>query len=141
MEYWDLAEQLLKKVMQISAQPIQRNTGKFVCGEMFALGRLDHGGPATPGELARTSGTTTAHVAKMLRSLEAKGDIRRDADPEDGRRVLVSITEAGRKRLRDRAEEVHRQTAQLLEALGEDDAREFVRLLSRVAALSSGAEG
>lgn len=135
MEYSELAERFLQDMMQIAAQPIQKNMGKFICGEMFALGQLDCGGPVTPGDLARSSGTTTAYVAKLLRSLEAKGEIKRTIDPDDRRRVQVSITGAGQKRLRENETEMHRQTMWLLEHLGEQDARELVRLISRIASL------
>lgn len=135
MEYGDLAESFLRDFKQISAQPIQKNMGRFISGEMFALSELDSRGPVTPSGLVCSSGTTTAHIAKLLRSLEAKGEIRRTADLKDRRRVWISITDAGRQRLREKERVVHAQVERLFAALGEQDAGELVRITARIAAL------
>lgn len=43
-------------------------------------------------------------VAKALRSLEAKGYIRREQNPENRRKNILSITDAGRKNIADVAD-------------------------------------
>lgn len=135
MEYADLAEQFLRDIKQISSQPIRKNMGRFISGEMFALSELERDGPVTPGGLVRSSGTTTAHIAKLLRTLEAKGEIQRTSDLQDRRRVWVSITDAGRQRLWKMERDVHAQVERLFAALGEQDAGELVRITARVAML------
>ena len=49
-------------------------------------------GPATAGQLAELTGLTTGATAQMLGRLEKDGLVRRERDPDDGRRVLVSLT-------------------------------------------------
>jgi DNA-binding MarR family transcriptional regulator len=53
------------------------------------LGVLDRLGPLSAGEIARHSGLATASVTNLIDRLESKGFVRRTADPNDRRRILV----------------------------------------------------
>jgi DNA-binding MarR family transcriptional regulator len=66
------------------------------------LVRLNHEGPTTPTELAGREGVTSQAIAAAVRSLEAKGLVSRSADPHDGRRTVLALTDAGMSVLRDR---------------------------------------
>ena len=70
--------------------------GELSLPERSALARLDRGGPAT------------------LAGLEARGLVERRPDPGDGRRAVMSLTEAGRQALQDRR---NARTEQIAEAL------------------------
>ncbi len=48
-------------------------------------------GSATAGQLAELTGLTTGATAQMLGRLEKDGLVRRERDPDDGRRVLVRL--------------------------------------------------
>src|ERR1700685_4268810 len=61
-----------------------------------ALARLEMSGPATPGALARAERITPQSMGATLAALEARGLLERHRDPEDGRRAVMSLTEAGR---------------------------------------------
>ena len=50
--------------------------------------------PATAGELADRTGLTTGAITGMLNRLEEAGLVQRERDPEDGRRVIVSLLPA-----------------------------------------------
>jgi len=52
---------------------------------------LQTGGPMTAGQLADLTGLTTGAVTGMLDRLEEAGLVRRERDPEDGRRVIVRL--------------------------------------------------
>jgi DNA-binding MarR family transcriptional regulator len=52
-------------------------------------------GPINPNHLARLSSVSTASMSSLLNTLERKGLLSRSADPEDGRRTIVNLTEAG----------------------------------------------
>jgi DNA-binding MarR family transcriptional regulator len=58
---------------------------------------LEGTGPTTAGRIAELTGLTTGATAQMLGRLEREGLVRRERDPEDGRRVLVRL-EAGGER-------------------------------------------
>jgi DNA-binding MarR family transcriptional regulator len=70
--------------------------------ELAVLQRLERTGPSAPGALAGDEGVTAAAVAASLTQLERQGLVRRERDPDDRRRVAVTITAAGRRTLQAR---------------------------------------
>jgi DNA-binding MarR family transcriptional regulator len=82
--------------------------------ESAALARLDRGGPATSAELARAEQISPQSMGATLATLQARGLIAKAADPEDGRRMILSITGTGLELLRDRR---NRRTEELARAL------------------------
>lgn len=52
---------------------------------------LDSAGPATAGQLADLTGLTTGAITGMLNRLEESGLVRRERDPNDGRKVIVRL--------------------------------------------------
>jgi DNA-binding MarR family transcriptional regulator len=77
-------------------------TGALTFPETAALGRLDRGGPASAADLARQEQISAQSMWSTLSDLEARGLINRQPDPEDGRRILLSISAAGRRELNRR---------------------------------------
>ncbi|MFC4908145.1 MarR family winged helix-turn-helix transcriptional regulator [Actinomadura gamaensis] len=59
------------------------------------LSRLSRGEAMTASELAAAEGVRPQSMAATLAALEGHGVVRRDADPHDGRRQLVSLTDRG----------------------------------------------
>jgi DNA-binding MarR family transcriptional regulator len=74
------------------------------------LVRLEREGPATPGVLAAGEQITPQSMGAILAALEERGLVSRSGDPSDGRRVVMSVTEAGRESLQG----VRHQKAHLL---------------------------
>lgn len=62
------------------------------------LTRLSKVASATVGELAGAERVTHQATVKTVAALEQAGLVRRDPDPGDGRRQLISLTEPGRER-------------------------------------------
>ena len=87
---------------------------ELTLSESAALARLDRGGPATAAQLARLEQISPQSMGATIAALEARGMIERASDPEDGRRVILSITGAGLQVLRDRQ---NAKTEQLARAL------------------------
>jgi DNA-binding MarR family transcriptional regulator len=69
--------------------------------EASVLSRLDRGGPAAPGELAVAEGVRPQAMAATVGGLERRGLVARTADPEDGRRAVLTVTPLGRRVLTD----------------------------------------
>jgi DNA-binding MarR family transcriptional regulator len=67
-----------------------------------ALGRLDRCGPATAADLARQEQISPQSMGATLGELEARGFVKRQPDPADGRRILLSLSAAGRRALNRR---------------------------------------
>lgn len=56
-------------------------------------------GPLGPGDLARSLAVTSAAASGIIDRLVARGYAERGPHPEDGRRTVVSISEAGRQEI------------------------------------------
>ncbi len=61
--------------------------------DMQVIDILESTGPATAGQLADLTGLTTGAITGMLNRLEEAGFVRRERDPNDGRRVIVQLAE------------------------------------------------
>ena len=59
--------------------------------DMQVMDILESSGPATAGQLADLTGLTTGAITGMLNRLEEAGLVRRERDPNDGRRVIVRL--------------------------------------------------
>jgi DNA-binding MarR family transcriptional regulator len=79
-----------------------RVEGELTLSESSALARLDRGGPATASALARLEQISPQSMGATLAALEGRGLVERAGDPEDGRRVVLSVTPAGRDVLSSR---------------------------------------
>ncbi|MEV0479620.1 MarR family transcriptional regulator [Streptomyces sp. NPDC050508] len=66
-----------------------------------ALTLVGKHGAATASALASAEGVRPQSMAATLAALDQHALIRRSPDPEDGRRQLVTLTEAGRERIED----------------------------------------
>jgi len=63
------------------------------------LSRLDHEGPMSAGALALADRVRPQSMCTTLAALETQGLVVRRDDPEDGRRVVISLTIAGAQAL------------------------------------------
>jgi DNA-binding MarR family transcriptional regulator len=59
--------------------------------DMQVIESLASTGPTTAGQLAELTGLTTGAITGMLNRLEEAGLVRRERDPDDGRRVIVRL--------------------------------------------------
>jgi DNA-binding MarR family transcriptional regulator len=101
---------LLRRLRQV------RPDDELTLPESSALARLDRTGPATPGALAKVEQISPQSMGATLAALEARGLIERRPDPADGRRVVLSVTEAGLELLRNKRGARTEQLAQALSA-------------------------
>jgi DNA-binding MarR family transcriptional regulator len=99
---------LVRRLRQIKAE------GELTLPETAALTRLDRGGPMTSSTLAKLEQISPQSMGATLAMLEGRGLVERRHDPEDGRRVVMSMTGAGREMLRSSRNERVRQMAQAL---------------------------
>ena len=87
-------------VVRKMRQPL--NEGELTTAESSALGRLERSGPATSSDLARLDRISPQSMGVTVSSLLERGLIERSRDPEDGRRIVLSITEVGRRTVHDK---------------------------------------
>jgi DNA-binding MarR family transcriptional regulator len=83
-------------------------------GRLSALSVLVFGGPRRLRELAEAEQVAGPTMSKIVAGLERSGLVSRDADPADGRAVVLSATPAGRRLMeRGRRQRVDRLVAEL----------------------------
>jgi DNA-binding MarR family transcriptional regulator len=87
---------LVRRLRQVKVE------GGLTLSETSALSRLDRGGPATSSALAKIEQISPQSMGATLAGLESRGLIVRKPDPEDGRRVLLSVSDDGLKMLQAR---------------------------------------
>lgn len=66
--------------------------------DVQVIDSLAVGGPLTAGQLTALTGLTTGAIAQLLDRLEGAGLVRRERDPDDGRRVIVRLAADGAAR-------------------------------------------
>lgn len=76
--------------------------GGLAMPERTALSLLDRSGPTTSSTLAREAQITAQAMGATLAGLRARGLVERRPDPEDGRRAVLTMTDAGHQALKDK---------------------------------------
>ncbi len=84
-----LVGRLSRRLRQISV------VGEMTLSQASVLSLLEREGPATPGILATKERISPQSMGAILISLEALGLVSRTPDPNDGRCLVISLTEAG----------------------------------------------
>jgi DNA-binding MarR family transcriptional regulator len=87
---------LVRRVRQV---PID---GGLTMPERTALSHLERSGPTTSSALAREAQITAQAMGATLSALRASGLVERRPDPNDGRRVVLTVTETGLQALKDK---------------------------------------
>ena len=113
-----------------------RSEHKYGLTQTAVLGRLERDGAQPTGLLARGEGVRPQSMSQTITELEALGFVSRGADATDGRRSLVSLTEAGREALREDRARREGYLAELIDQKLETDERELlaraIELLQRI---------
>ncbi|GHD49999.1 MarR family winged helix-turn-helix transcriptional regulator [Streptomyces galbus] len=90
---------------------------------------LDEAGPASQADLSRRTGIYRSDMVAVLNQLSGTGCIRRDPDPADRRRNVITLTPAGQRRL-DRLDALITDAQrELLAPLTSEQGRQLVSLL------------
>ncbi|KIF74913.1 MarR family transcriptional regulator [Streptomyces sp. 150FB] len=104
--------------------------GDVTLSEVSVLARLSRDGADSPGALAELERVRPQAMATTLAALEERGLVRRRQDSADGRRAVMTVTEAGRQVLMDRrSESVQRLTTVLDEEFTAAERRKLVAVL------------
>ena len=111
--------------------------GDLTMPESAALHRLERSGPATSSDLARLERISPQSMGVTVATLLDRGLIERSRDPEDGRRIVLSITAAGRRNVHDKR---GARTEQIAAALAGYTDQELRLLLDAAALLERLAE-
>ena len=105
---------------------------RFSLSQGAVLGRLDREGTKSIGDLALAERVRPQSMTQTISDLESDGLIARRADPADGRRILVELTDQGRQTL---AADRRQREGWLARAIAEDLSAPEQRVLSQALAL------
>src|SRR6201997_2482909 len=89
---------ILRQVWQRHAAIFARDIGiNLTPTQWAALAKLNETGPCSQNQLGRLTAMDVATIKGVIDRLTARGLTETSADPEDGRRLLVSLTRAGQQ--------------------------------------------
>ncbi|HXD28324.1 MAG TPA: MarR family transcriptional regulator [Arthrobacter sp.] len=92
----DLAARLRVAIMRVSRRlRVEVGGGAVTAGQYSVLVALWNG-PRTLGQLAARERVQAPSMTRIAKALEEQGFVRRASHPDDGRQVLIEITDAGR---------------------------------------------
>lgn len=129
MDNTKYTEDFIRTMGKLIKSFAHKNSGEFTRGEMFILNfLLDSDRSVQPRDICEVMMISSARVAAALKSLEEKGWVQRQGDQNDRRKVLVSITESGKKAVLEKRKAVELHTNNILNNLDEDQICEFLRL-------------
>ncbi len=96
--------------------------GQLTPTQLASLASIDRHRLITPGELADIEGVRRPSATRVIGSLIEQGMVEKQADPEDGRSSLLSVTPAGHAYLDEHRSRKSAWLARVLEELSEEDA-------------------
>lgn len=133
MNYEAIVEEILVKVKVNAEKTISEVLSEFTKGEVGVLAYLVfEKNNVTPGELSERINVTSARIASILNSLENKKYIQRNVNDTDKRKILVTVTEEGKANVEEAKNKLINKISSVFEQLGEEDTKEYIRLVSKI---------
>jgi MarR family transcriptional regulator, organic hydroperoxide resistance regulator len=134
VDYTKLAQDFMEVMNQLRKRKTQKHLNDSMQGEHFILFYVSHHqGDSIPSEISNEMGISTARIAAALNNLESKGMITRTIDVTDRRRILIKLTDAGQKHVEQHHKMIMEITTNMLKYLGEDDAKDLIRIMKKLA--------
>ena len=134
MDYTDLSIEFLQTVYRFYRIALHKKLNNAMQGEAFALQFIaQHDDAVVPSDIENAMSVSSARIATVLNGLENKDFITRRIDPADRRRTILKLTPAGEEQAAKSAEQLLGVCKDMLEYLGEEDARHSVRIMSKLA--------
>jgi DNA-binding MarR family transcriptional regulator len=130
----DSAARLRLAITRTARRLRQEASGELTPTSAATLATVERHGPLTPSEVAEIERIKRPSATRSLRALEDAALVRRTPDPADGRSYLVSVTAAGRERLRRLRGRKNAYLARRMRGLSQTD----VETLERAAEILEG---
>jgi|GEM_PF-141090 len=131
MDYRQLAKEHLAN-MQLPGKRWQTDFSRIPSND-FILLYIELRQEVLPKDISNAMSVSTARIAVALNELAEKGLITREIDDNDRRRIIVKLTPKGREFSAEQKQKFIDDIACFLIKLGEHDAKEFVRIMGRIA--------
>jgi MarR family transcriptional regulator, lower aerobic nicotinate degradation pathway regulator len=124
---------ILRQVWQRHATIFAREVGNnLTSAQWAALSKLTETGPCSQNQLGRLTAMDVATIKGVIDRLTGRGLTETSADPEDGRRLLVSLTRAGQQMVEKVAPNALAVTRETMAPLDVKERETLVALLSKL---------
>ncbi|MBO4223681.1 MarR family winged helix-turn-helix transcriptional regulator [Bradyrhizobium neotropicale] len=124
---------LLRQVWQRHATIFAREIGvELTSPQWAALSKLAETGVCSQNQLGRLTAMDVATIKGVIDRLTARGLTETSSDPEDGRRLLVSLTRAGQQTVEKVAPNALAITKETLAPLDGKEREILIALLSKL---------
>ena len=124
---------ILRQVSQRHAAIFARDIGiNLTPTQWAALAKLNETGPCSQNQLGRLTSMDVATIKGVIDRLTARGLTETSPDPEDGRRLLVSLTRAGQQMAEKAAPNALAISRETLAPLDSKERETLFALLSRL---------
>ncbi len=124
---------MLRQVWQRHATIFAREIGiNLTPTQWAALAKLTETGPCSQNQLGRLTAMDVATIKGVIDRLTARGLTETSSDPQDGRRLLVSLTRAGQAMAEKAAPNALAISKETLAPLDAKERETFMALLSKL---------
>ena len=124
---------ILRQVWQRHSSIFSREIGTNLTPTQWAaLSKLAETGPCSQNQLGRLTSMDVATIKGVIDRLSVRGLTETSQDPEDGRRLLVSLTRAGQQAVEKAAPNALTITRETLAPLDARERETLVALLSKL---------
>jgi DNA-binding MarR family transcriptional regulator len=124
---------ILRQVWQRHAAIFARDIGiNLTPTQWAALAKLNEAGPCSQNHLGRLTAMDVATIKGVIDRLTARGLTETSPDPEDGRRLLVSLTRAGREMAEEAAANALAISRETLAPLDSKEREMLIGLLNKL---------
>lgn len=133
MSYEELAQQMVDLHTEHYSEMTQiaREMGTGGEGIILHLLLTAHG-DVFAEDLAHKTGLSAGRVASILKKLEEQGAITRTRSSQNRRKYLIELTSAGKKAARKSDQATLESHERVLRGLGQEDAQNLLRIISRL---------
>jgi len=89
------SQNLAQSVVRLSRRLRQERHSELTANQLSVLGTLRTNGPSTPSAIAAFERVQPPSMTRTINCLAEAGMVNRDPNPDDGRQVIVSISDKG----------------------------------------------
>ena len=124
---------ILRQVWQCHSAIFSREIGTNITPTQWAaMSKLVETGPCSQNQLGRLTAMDVATIKGVIDRLTARGLTETSRDPQDGRRLLVRLTRAGRQLADNTAPHAHAVSKETLAPLDASEREALLTLLNKL---------
>lgn len=136
-----LTEQVFETFDSINVEMLFEKLKFSLKGENMLLAILNNlGGECSISKITKNFDFTAARLSAVIKSLEAKGFVKRIQNEKDRRTTTVVLTTEGAMHYLKYRQEAMQNALVIIEQLGEEDICEFLRIIKKLSDITNNSE-